>query len=526
MRSPKKFVSEMWANFDVSRSSWFGPNWNALRGMFMESFFKKPLMEGSIVQYDLARALYRNAAPDYKFGAGFVRPIIDLSVEYMGLPSVSGTGDDAFLNECITDYWADDLQQMFRDTMRDSKVIVRYRQPSLTNPLFTEQDRVHGRIEVFPPEEVEVIFSPTDPDLVDRAVFTHFIDIDERTDDEILAGVAPRMSTHEIVEIVTPANYTFFDKTSGEPLPSWGMRNPWRFAPVWPAFNEYAADLGGGQSDIEPILTFIQAFHDVLTDVLAAHNYHSIPKAKFNLKNVDAFIKNNWPDVIDPATGKIKDGAKVNWQGKEIMFFAEGEDGGFIEAQSVLGDSKTLLEFLIDCICIAGETPRWALLAQNGALPETDASVAPFAKKIDRKRISFREPLVMICKMALVANGKTPITPRLGWGAVKLHDLVEKAQAIQQLILGFDAAAAHEWIADRTVVQILGTLFDEVSDPDKEMADAKNNVVPAIPPPAPASPTQGAQTTSTKSNGNGGGSSSTAKKAVKKALSTTKASNS
>jgi hypothetical protein len=520
MRSPKKLVGEMWSNFDVSRSSWFGPSWNALRGMFTDAFFKKPIMQGSVVNYDLARSLYRSGNDDYRFGAGFVRPIIDLSVEYIDLPSVSGTENDAYLNECITDYWAPQLQQMLRDAMRDSKVIVRYRQPSLQNPLFTEADRVHGKLEIIPPEEVDLTYDPSDPELLERAAVTHFIDIDERTDEEVVRGTAPRLTTHEILEIITPDAYKFFDKTAGEELGTWMVTNAWGFVPIWEVFNEYAADLGGGQSDIEPMLTFIQAFHEVLVDALSAHKYHSIPKAKFKLKDVTQFLKNNFPDVLDPATGRPKEGAKINLSGREIYFFSPDEDADFIQAKSVLGDSKTLLEFIIDCICITAETPRWALLAQGNALPETDASVQPFEKKIARKRTQFLEPIVMICKMALAANGKLPTTPTISWPSLRISELVNKGQALQQIVLAFDVAAAHGWMADKTIVQILGTLFDEVADPEQEMKAAETNKV-IEPPAAPPSDTQAIPPAkSTGTNGTG------SKAAGKKAVATTAASRS
>ena len=514
MKSIKTLVGEMWSNFDVSRSSWFGPNISVLRGMFSEAFFKKSIMHGTTVHYDLARSLYRNDNSEWAYGAGFVRPIIDRTVEYMGIPTVSGTNDDAFLNECIGNYWKPQIQEALRDCMRDSKVIIRYRQPNILNPLVTERDRTRGKIEVYTPEEVDITFMPDDPDMIERAVFTHEVEFDSRSEDEILAGTAPRMEKHELLEVITPDKYTWYDKTEGAELTSWSIQNTWKFVPVWVIYNEYAADLGGGISDIEPIVPFIQAFHEVMTDTLAAHKYHSIPKAKFNVKSVEHFLKNNYPDLFDPTTGKLKAGAKINWTGREILFFEKEEDGGFIQAESVLGDSETLLGFLLDCICTAGEIPRWALMSSDKSVSENDASVQPFLKKIERKRNSFQPMIVMMCKMALAANRKVPQTPVVAWQQVSLADLASKGQAIQQLIMGFDVASAHEWIADRTVTRILATLFDEIGDPDEEREAAKNNVIPEEPAPAPASDTQGSQ------NGK------TTKKQTKRALATTGASNS
>jgi hypothetical protein len=454
----------------------------------------------------LARSLYRNDNPMYNLGAGFIRPLIDLTVEYTGLPWVtSDNGEqDAWLNECIHDHWAPQLQQILRNTLRDSKTIVRFRQPLLTNPLFTEEDRTHGRLECIAPETVFLQRDPGDADLVAMAVLNHWIEVDERTQDEVVQGFAPRIKEIHVIETITPGVYRYYDKTNEVELTDWRATNTFGFVPLWDSLNEFDSSLDGGQSDIEPILPFVQAFHDVLLQTLAAHKYHSTPKAKFNLKDIYSFLKNNFPTVLDE-DGRVKEGAKIDWQGNEVLFFGEGEDGGFIEARSVLGDSKTLLEFLIDCICIAAEVPRWALLKDQGAT-EKDASVQPFEKKINRKRVMFQDLFVILCKMVSAANRRTPNTVRLTWPAINLAHLAAKAQAVQQIILAADVAAAHKWLADETVIQILAALFPEVNAPSVEKRMAADNVEPALPAPAPASPSQ--------ARSNGQGSTSAAKKAV------------
>lgn len=495
LEKPRKWIGELTSSFaggwyDVSRSVIYGPL-SALRSAFTGTFFHRPKYDQTVVTYDLARALYRNDDPRYNLGSGFVRPVIDLAVEYMGVPGVAcdDAATDEFLTECMSVHWAPQLVQIFRDSMRDSKIIVRYRQPNLLNPLFTEEDRVHGRLFLMPPEQVEIVYDPTDPDMIERAIITHWIKIDTRSEDQIIMGAMPAFEEHEVLEVITPDAYTFYDKTANQELTTWGQTNYWNFVPVWPVWNEYAADLGGGQSDIEVIMPFIDAFHQVMEQTLAAHRYHSTPKVKFKLKDVQPFLKNNWPDILDEH-GNVKPGAQIDWSGRQVFFFQADEDGGFIEAKSVLGDSKTLLEFLIECICIASETPKWAILNTSAAIPETDATVQPFEKKITRKRTLFSEPLKMICKMALAANGKTPYTVRITWPPVRLTDLATKGQAIQQIILALDVATQHEWVADDTAIKILGSLFEEVSSPAVEKELAADNVVPPSPAPAPQSSTQ------------------------------------
>ena len=504
MRNPLKVIGEYIT--DVSRGLQLGSSWTALRNTWGQAFMHRPAMSGTMVTYDVARGLYRNDNSAFNLGAGFVRPLIDLTVEYTGIPSVtSDNGEsDSWLNACLHQHWAPQLQQVWRDSIRDSKTIVRFRQPSLNNPLFTEEDRMHGKIECIPPETLDLQFDPTDPELVIMAMINHWYEVDERTDEEVLQGVAPRMREHHIIETITPEEYRFYDKTENRELTSWSTRNTWSFVPLWPCYNEYDAALAGGQSDIEPVLPFIQAFHEVLLQTLTAHKYHSTPKAFFKLKDVYSFLKHNFPGALDE-NGQLIPNAKVEMSGRELYLLNVEEDAGFIEAKSVLGDSKTLLEFLIDCICIAGEIPKWAILKDQGAT-DKDASVQPFEKKIARKRTSFGEFIVMLCKMALASSGKSPVTVRIVWPVLRLTDLAAKAQALQQVVLAMDVATLHRWMADETAIEILGTLFPEMNDPQTEAALAKTNYEPPVPAPEPASPTQ--------ASSNGGGSKSAAKSAV------------
>jgi hypothetical protein len=499
---------------DISRSVAYslGVSWTALRNTWGGSgFMHRPVMSGTKVTYDLARSLYRNDNPAFNLGAGFVRPIIDLTVEYVGIPNVTSDNgaNDMWLNACLHEHWAPQLQQVWRDSLRDSMTYVRFRQPSLLNPLFTEQDRVHGKIECISPETMDLQFDPTDPDLVILAQLNHWYEVDERSQDEIAQGIAPRMREHHIIETITPDDYRFYDKTENVELVTWRTSNVWGFVPIWPSYNEYDVALAGGQSDIEPVLPFIQAFHEVMIQALAAHKYHSTPKVYFKLKDIYSFLRHNFPSAID-ANGKLIPNATVELSGREVYLLNVDEDSGFIEAKSVLGDSKTLLEFLIDCICIAAEVPKWAILKDVGA-HDNDATVQPFEKKIARKRTSFGDFIVMLCKMALAASNKDPVTVRMVWPTIRLADLAAKAQALQQIVMALDVATLHRWMADETAMQILASLFPEMNSPDVEKALAKSNYDPPVPAPEPASPTQGNQ------GKNGSGSKSAARQAVKAA---------
>jgi hypothetical protein len=136
------------------------------------------------------------------------------------------------------------------------------------------------------------------------------------------------------------------------------------------------------------------------------------------------------------------------------------DDLGFIEMKSVLGESKTLLEFLIDCISIASETPEWAFMRVEGGTSQgaMNAQTIPFEKKIERKRIMFQEPIQMICKMVIAINGQTPERVELAWEEVRVESLVAMAQAIQQLVVSYDVLLERKLISDNTAREGLKTV--------------------------------------------------------------------
>ena len=521
MRNPLSVVTE-WISESVV------PTWGALRSTMRlgGTFYpERPYYDKTIVDYNTCRQLYRNDGDTTNLGAGFCKPIIDRAVEFIGLPNVASSLDanDNFINECIHDYWFAELQEMFRNAMRDSKVIVRIVKPRIDNPLTMAADRDHLKIKLYTPEQVTILRDPVNDEWIEKCIIKHWIEFDDATfpdqNLEFGIGVIPNVKEHEIWEVITPETYTYWDNTDKRWLSTWATPNSDKFVPVVEVWNEYDVALSGGQSDLESSYPFVKAFHEVLLQSLKAHKYHSTPKIQFQVNDVIRFIRNNWPDIVDPATGMPATGARIPWNGTEIIFTGVDEKMGFIEAESVLGDSKTLLEFLIDCIAVSSQTPEWAFMRVDGAAASggMTSQTIPFEKRIHRKRRMFAKDIQQLTRMALVMNGKSPVTATVIWPTIRVEDLVSKGQAIQQLIMGFDVAASHEWISDSSVVKVLASMFTEMKSPEEEMKLARNNVIPEIPAPAPASDTQAQAPNGSNGNGNGSGAK---KKSVRKAIAT------
>lgn len=448
-----------------------------------------PSEEGTVINYEYTRALYRNSG-DNKLGAAFAKPIVDLQVGFMGLPRISTGNDslDLFLNECVEDYWTDEIQQMFRDAIRDSKVVVRVRRPDVLDPLMTLDEAEHCCIELIPPERVDLQYNFRNKNILEQVTVLHRMVIVKDPGDPAM-GRDPIEEEHEVLEIVTRDSYRFFDQNENRWLDSMQVPNIYKFVPFFEAHNEWDAAMQGGQSDLETVIPFINAFHDVVVQGLQAHKYHSTPKVKLKLQDVSQFIRNNFPAAWDQETGTIKNQTEISWKGREVLLMKEEEDAEFIEARSVLGDTKTLAEFLLDCICIASQTPEWAFMRVDSGSANSDrnAQTVPLVKKVDRKRRNFTKAIQMLCKMVLVMNGQLPLKVSISWETVRTDDQFIEAQAFQQVVMGLEAAKASGEISEETYAKMIAMFVPMMKDPAKEVQQGKADLkaAQAALPPAP-----------------------------------------
>lgn len=438
-----------------------------------------PIEEGSTVNFEITRSLYRNDS-EARLGSFVAKPIVDLQVGFMGLPVVSTANETLSerLNECIQEYWTDGIQQVFRDSIRDSKVIVKIFKPDIFDPLMTIEEAEHCKIECISPERVDLEYNPRNKEVLDRALIRHkmvFI-IDDGSVEE---GRDPQVEEHDVLEIIDRQRVKFWDQTASQWLDNLSSNNPYGFVNLMEVHNEWDTSLQGGMSDLEPVIPFMQALHDVVTQGLQAHKYHSTPKLKFKLADVGQFIKANFPDVWDDSANTIKEGSTISWRGQEIVFLQSDDDAGFIEAKSVLGDTKILAEFIIDCICIASQTPEWAFMRVDSGSANSDrnAQTVPFVKKIERKRNNYTHSVQRLLKMAQLIMGQDiPVVPKISWRVVRVDDLMIQMQAFQQLIMGLEVAAQRGEISDETYRHAIRTFLPHMKASSQEERDAQASV--------------------------------------------------
>lgn len=448
---------------------------NALRSWLPRtfSFWSEKRPTSSEVNYTLTREIYRNEGA-MNLGTGFAKPMIDLQVGFIGIP-IASTENEAmndFLNECINNFWVDEIQQMLRDSIRDSKTIIRVQRPDILDPLMTLDEAEHCALEIVPPELVDIERDMKNKRVITRAVIRHTFTI-IKDDGNPATGQDPTTEEHDVLEIIDQDNFKFYDQTDNQWLTDMASRNRWGFVPLVEVYNEWDSALKSGQSDFEAVIPFMQAFNDVLKQGLTAHKYHSTPKVVLKLTDVAPFIKNNFPEAVDPTTGEIMPHAEISWRGREILFLQQGDDMSFLEAKSVLGDTNTLLEFLIDCICIASQTPEWAFLRVSSGTANSDrnAQTVPFLKKIDRKRRAFQKPIQDILKMALVMSNEIPVRAKLSWEMARVDDLVVFAQAFQQLVMGLEVAIDRGEISNETYMRMIKEFLPAMKSTAEEQKD-------------------------------------------------------
>lgn len=439
-----------------------------------------PSLAGTKISYNKTRSLYRNDDSKVNLGGGMIRRIINARVDYMDLPNCA-TGDeviDEFLDNCIQNFWVSEIQQMIRDACRDADTVIRIRRHSSDNPLVTADEWEACYLEVVPPESVSVFYKQTgDRRQIEKAYVRHEIEeIIQDTDQSGRAITLPQVRQKVIIEEITPNEYNYFDETEGRWRDDLQAPNTWGFVPLVEIHNEYDATLEGGQSDLEGPLPFIFALHDVVAQSLVAHKAHSIPKAKFNVNNVEAFLMSNFPESFDqdengnPIPNTFN--GSVDWKGTEIFFMQSEEDAGFIEAQSSLGDSISLMDFLIGCISISAETPRSILMATK---VDDNDEITPFVKLINRKRRFFTEPIQEICKMVLSINLMEPVRVPLDWGELTADEMLKRAQALQNDTMSLEVLATREVISDQTVRAHLRPLIKRMKSSTEEARDARGN---------------------------------------------------
>lgn len=442
-------------------------------------------VDSSRVDYELARELYRNTNDRYKLGAAFAKPVVNTLAGFMGVPNIRHRGGDddtqAFLDETF-ERWRGKILRLQRNALRDGDVFAR-----IDTRLNRFDDRALPELypRLIPPEWCTPIHNPITGGLQE---FVIAWPVYQTAYDQ----GGKRLETkpqYTIIERITPTERTF-DLDGAAPPGTWemiaaeqeamGTRNTWGFVPVTHFKNEGEENQIYGSSELEPVLPFIRAYHDVMKFAIEGAKMFARPKVSLNVQDVGAFLANNF-SADELATGRIQ------FSDREIMFFqgvgADAESMEFVTADSGLQGTTLLLEFLFYCIVDVSQTPEFAF---GTAVASSKASVSEqmpvLDRNVERKRGEYEDPYKEFSTMfvAMAAkDGTLTVRPDtyetdISWDEIDPQDDTAYATMLSTFVSGLRDAVDAGFMSLQAAVEELGRFVpsmlayvDEESDDDE-----------------------------------------------------------
>lgn len=418
-------------------------------------------LDSSKVDYKLARELYQNKNKKYELGSAFVKPVINSTVGFMGVPHF--TIEDEEAQGLLDDFVLENTSKMIRthsNALKLGDCYVWITREKRNNPLYPEK-KERLIYNIIPPEEVkEIILDP-----VTREPTAYILESKQEW-----KGLDGTKRTAKIKQSIT-ATERIIEITGDKPegIEAGTFTNAWGFIPIIHFKNEPDETMKYGQSDIEPIEPYIKAYHDVMLHALKGSKMHSTPKLKLKLKDVGAFLANNF-GVEDPVKF-AKEGGTINLDGHEILFLTEDENAEFIEVKSSTGDAKVLLKMLFFCIVDITETPEFIFGVHTpSALASVKEQMPIMVNKIRRKREQFAEQWQLLARMVLAMSSQvrgykfSDYTVSLGWDEVDPRDDKAMAETLKNVTTGLKEALNTNIISEEAAVNFLAQYIDTMGE--------------------------------------------------------------
>lgn len=463
-------ISKLRNVFSMFTSYW------ALRTGSYTSAYK---LDSSRVDYAKARALYDNTEEKYKLGAGFCKPVINTTVGFMGVPRFKS--EDAIAQEILDDFFSSNTSRMMevhRNALRDGDWFVWITREENDEQVLYPERKVRLVFNMLPPEQVLHIIRDPLTNRVREYIIQAAYDWLDESDNSKRAVVMQRISgTKRLIRIsgdIPPGLQAYMEED-----------NPWGFIPIVHFKNEGDATKEFGQSDIEPIEPFIKAYHDVMLHALQGSKMHSTPRLKFKLKDLAAFLRNNF-GIADPYAFASQ-GGTISLDGHEFFLFSDEEDAEFIEVKSAIGDATELLKFLFYCTVDTSETPEFAFGVHTpSSLSSVKEQMPVLVRKTARKREQFTESWQLLARIVLamtaLAGDKKAGTYAtvLEWDEVDPRDEKEVAEILDKVTTALKTALEGEFISIDAAVEFLkqyiSTMNDYISD-DPEIPGERERIM-------------------------------------------------
>lgn len=434
------------------------------------SGFSSYKMDSRRVDYGLARSLYDNVDERYKLGAGFCKPIINVKAGFMGVPAFHSEDKEA--EDILSAFFSEQTSKMHRTHKKalfEGDCFVWLMRETTDAVLYPE---VQTRLvyTIIPSEEVDTINRDPMTGRVNEYVLKSNMDwVDESGN---------RRNT-KVTQWISAERRKI--RLEGDPIPGFPSEleevNPWGFIPIEHFANEKDETRLFGQSELEAIEPFLKAYHDVMMHALQGSKMHSTPRLKFNLKDVAAFLRNNF-GIDDPAK-YAKEGRTISLDGKEFLIMTDGEDAGFIEVRSSTGDAASLLKLLYYCIVAVSETPEFVLGVHTpSSLSSVQEQMPVFVRNISRKRNDFTSNWQRLARMVLAITkaetGKvfSTFATNLEWEEIDPRDEKELAETIKSLTEGLSTAIQGRFLSADSAAEFLRAYIPTMQEYDSDDGEA------------------------------------------------------
>lgn len=376
------------STFDISRTSY-----SFARAIFFANIYRD-------------RKTGKEYGKEYLLGAPFGKPIVNIAAGFAIGSPVQITESGEITEEDDT---ADDTQD--NPVVGDSPEIVESNS-TISNTNRMLQDRRDtlfkavrnsyrdgdffiaveddGEFTLLPPEDVDIIANPNNPDAVDGYdVFSTFPDLNDPTGAKTLMFVDEiRRAYRRRCEIDRTGKRTEVPGTLVEyrNLQDGGLEE--RQLPIVHFANEKEARSLYGVSEFQNLYYLMANYHEVLSAAIKGNIYNStaVPVIQ-GVKNMRQFLQQNFT--------QDKDGNYIlKWDSQKMLVVGEGGSVQILQADGTAADAQTLLEILFYLICQSSETPEFAF---GTAVQSSKASVSEqtpmLIKKAIRKQGELEAPL-------------------------------------------------------------------------------------------------------------------------------------
>lgn len=432
------------------------------------------VLNSSRVDYELARQLYHNTHDDYKLGAGFAKPIINTLAGFMGVPRFRCKDEEGqeVLDEHVS-RWVSRMQRTHQLSLRDGDCFVMLANLENDDPLYSDEENQIDFI-IIPPEQIADI----EIDPITRRPVAYTIQARAKWDSGQREYQVKQKITADRIAVVVEGD-------APEGLTSETRPNLWGFIPIIHFKNEPEETELYGTSELEPIEPYLKAYHDVMLHAMRGSKMHSTPRLKLKLRDVQSFLKNNFPEALQAV--QRGEPANIDLRGHELLIFTDEEDASFIEARSAIGDAEALLKLLFYCIVDVSEVPEFAFGVHT---PSSHASVKEqmplLIRRVARKREMVTENWQLLGRMLLVMHskmtGKKFESYEVGitWDAVIERDEKEYADTIKTLVDALNTALMGGFISLDAAVDLLQQYIDTMqkyATDDPELPGERERII-------------------------------------------------